>query len=134
MEVSDSVAQQWSKYKYELINLLLKTESLGSGLKVYVSVVPSVNVVMPNHLRQYQVVNFNITDPSVQEFELTEKSLSFTALFNGVVHHLFLPMEYVAAVFLPDTGVGSNFPVIITEPNTEGEYVKVKKPHLKLVH
>ncbi len=56
------------------------------------------------------LITLDISMASTKELMIDNKAISCKARFNGVVHHLYIPIGSIIAIFAEETKQGMNFP------------------------
>lgn len=88
------------------------------------------------------VLNINYT--AVKDIHIDNDVVTFSARFNGVAQHIYVPMNRVAGIFARENGQGMFFDVqdqVLPDSKLSGQSVEnaesqekdIKKSHLKIV-
>ncbi|MDT8319853.1 MAG: ClpXP protease specificity-enhancing factor [Xanthomonadales bacterium] len=95
-------------------------------------------VEVPEHAIQKGKVILNIDGIAVQELELGNDWLTFSARFSGKRHRVVVPVEAVLAIYSKENGQGMMFasddePGPPAGPDDEPGPKPGRRPHLKVV-
>lgn len=98
-------------------------------------------VSIPKGIATDGKVVLNLAPGAIQNLEMTNQYLSFSARFNGVAQDIFCPMASVLAIYARENGEGMMFSVedIDDQPDDSGNTDKDKnkdrksRPGLKVV-
>ena len=94
-------------------------------------------VKVPEQAVQKGKVILNIDEAAVNELELGNEWLTFTARFSGKKHHVSVPLDAVLAIYSKENGQGMMFalddePITPTDPDDVPEKTP-RKSHLTIV-
>lgn len=109
--------------------------ALDNGLTPHILVdVDVVGTQVPQaHVDNGSIV-LNIHPHAVNELDLGNEWLLFSARFSGQVTAVEIPVTAVQAIFVKENGQGITFPESETVPQTEGnDSAKHKVPSLRLI-
>jgi len=70
----------------------------------------SEQVSIPNGIASDGKVVLNLAPSAIQNLEMTNDFVSFSARFNGVAEHIFVPVASVLAIYARENGEGMMFP------------------------
>ncbi len=98
-------------------------------------------VQIPKGIATDGKVVLNLSPSAIQQLEMTNEYLSFSARFSGVAQDVFCPMSSVLAIYARENGEGMMFASdaeqarVDTEekPDTDVPDGKANKPGLKIV-
>ncbi|EPJ45282.1 MAG: stringent starvation protein B [Osedax symbiont Rs2] len=97
-------------------------------------------VVVPEQFVSDGQIVLNINSSAVQNLQLAEAAVSFSARFGGVPMNVYVPMIAVVAIYAKETGMGMGFgmePGVEffdqPEPPTPSAPSKSKRPKLQVV-
>jgi stringent starvation protein B len=83
---------------------------LDNDVTPYVLVDANVESVMvPNGVATDGKVVLNLAPSAIQQLEMTNEYLSFSARFSGVVQNIYCPMSSVLAIYARENGEGMMF-------------------------
>ena len=71
----------------------------------------SDQVLIPPGIASDGKVVLNLAPAAVQNLEMTNEHLSFSARFNGVAENIFCPVSSLLAIYARENGEGMMFPV-----------------------
>lgn len=95
----------------------------------------SDQVIIPPGIASDGKVVLNLSPAAIQNLEMTNEHISFSARFNGVAEDLFCPVSSLMAIYARENGEGMMFPAEepddSTEPPTEDD--KPRGPTLKVI-
>jgi stringent starvation protein B len=95
----------------------------------------SDQVLIPQGIASDGKVVLNLAPAAIQNLEMTNESVSFSARFNGVAEDLYCPISALMAIYARENGEGMMFPREesddITERSTEDD--KPKGPTLTVI-
>jgi len=95
----------------------------------------SEQVLIPQGIASDGKVVLNLAPAAIQNLEMTNEHVSFSARFNGVAEDLYCPISALMAIYARENGEGMMFPPEdsddITEPSAEGD--KPKGPTLTII-
>ena len=67
-------------------------------------------VEVPNeHIKDNQIV-LNVSPSAVQNWQVDNEAISFSARFSGVARQIYVPMNALMAVYAQENGLGMAFP------------------------
>jgi len=75
----------------------------------------------------------NLAPQAVQNLEISNDHLSFSARFNGVARDVFCPIESLMGIYARETGTGMMFPPEDGDGGEAGDDDKPKGPTLKVI-
>jgi stringent starvation protein B len=84
-------------------------------------------------------VVLNLAPSAIQDLEMTNDYLSFSARFNGVAQNIYCPMESILAIYARENGEGMMFAaesedrVPDSSSGDSGKAKRVSNPGLKVV-
>jgi stringent starvation protein B len=95
----------------------------------------SEQVSIPNGIASDGKVVLNLAPSAIQNLEMSNDFISFSARFNGVAEQLFVPVASLLAIYARENGEGMMFP---SEDGTDGtavdgEVAKSSGPVLKVI-
>jgi stringent starvation protein B len=100
----------------------------------------SDDVLIPKGVANDGKVVLNLTPSAIQNLEMTNDFLSFSARFNGVAEDVYCPMLSILAIYARENGEGMMFPAESDDSQGPGSAAgntgKTKnpaKPGLKIV-
>lgn len=73
-------------------------------------------VMIPQGIANDGKVVLNLAPQAVENLEMTNQHLSFTARFNGVAEDIYCPMLSLLAIYARENGEGMMFPPEESEP------------------
>ncbi|MCP4077707.1 MAG: ClpXP protease specificity-enhancing factor [Gammaproteobacteria bacterium] len=107
------------------------------------------DVMIPDGIDKDGQVVLNIAGRSVQELEMENTHIAFTARFGGIPHNIYIPIKAIMAIYSMEDGEGMMFAEDISAKEAPVEEVKTgnkklekkdavkkpekKKPGLKIV-
>lgn len=95
----------------------------------------SDQVLIPQGIASDGKVVLNLAPAAIQNLEMTNECVSFSARFNGVAEDLYCPISALMAIYARENGEGMMFPREesddITERSTEDD--KPKGPTLTVI-
>ena len=115
---------------------------LDNEVTPYVLVDTSSEAVMiPKGIATDGKVVLNLSPGAIQQLEMTNEHLSFSARFSGVAQDVYCPMSSVLAIYARENGEGMMFANDAEQDRVDAETVakseetdkKAKKPGLKIV-
>ena len=109
---------------------------LDNGTTPYILVdTSSDQVLIPAGIANDGKVVLNLSPAAIQNLEMTNEHISFSARFNGVAEDLYCPVSSLMAIYARENGEGMMFPAEEpddgTEPSDEGN--KPGGPTLKVI-
>jgi stringent starvation protein B len=85
----------------------------------------SDQVLIPPGIASDGKVVLNLAPAAIQNLEMTNEYVSFSARFNGVTEDLYCPISSLMAIYARENGEGMMFPPEesgdITEPSTKND-------------
>jgi len=93
----------------------------------------SDQVLIPNGISSDGKVVLNLAPAAIQDLEMTNEHVSFSARFNGVVELIYCPVSSLLAIYARENGEGMMFPADETDAESPGEETKPKGPTLKVI-
>jgi stringent starvation protein B len=100
----------------------------------------SDDVLVPKGVANDGKVVLNLAPSAIQDLQMTNDYLSFSARFNGVAQDVYCPMPSILAIYARENGEGMMFPAESEgsqAPDTEvlenGQPKKPSKPGLTVV-
>jgi len=111
---------------------------IDNGMTPYLLVMAEdAGVIVPQDFVEDGKIVLNISPTAVQNLELGDESVSFSARFSGRPMQVVVPVESAAALYARENGQGMIFPEaeIDTPPDPDkgSEKKKAKRPSLKVV-
>ena len=115
---------------------------LDNEVTPYVLVDTSSEAVMiPKGIATDGKVVLNLSPTAIQQLEMTNEHLSFSARFGGVAQDVYCPMSSVLAIYARENGEGMMFANDAEQDRVDAENManpdeaekKAKKPGLKIV-
>jgi stringent starvation protein B len=95
----------------------------------------SDQVLIPQGIASDGKVVLNLAPAAIQNLEMTNEHVSFSARFNGVAEDLYCPLSALMAIYARENGEGMMFPAEesddITAPSSEDD--KPKGPTLTVI-
>lgn len=76
----------------------------------------SDQVLIPQGIANDGKVVLNLAPAAIQNLEMTNEHLSFSARFNGVAEDLYCPIAAVLAIYARENGEGMMFPPEDSDP------------------
>ena len=95
----------------------------------------SDQVLIPAGIANDGKVVLNLSPAAIQNLEMTNEHISFSARFNGVAEDLYCPVSSLMAIYARENGEGMMFPAEQPDDGTEppGEGDKPGSPTLKVI-
>jgi stringent starvation protein B len=93
----------------------------------------SDQVLIPNGISSDGKVVLNLAPAAIQDLEMTNEHVSFSARFNGVVEQIYCPVSSLLAIYARENGEGMMFPAEESDAESPGEEAKPKGPTLKVI-
>jgi stringent starvation protein B len=93
----------------------------------------SDRVLIPRGISSDGKVVLNLAPAAIQDLEMTNEHISFSARFNGVVEQIYCPVASLLAIYARENGEGMMFPVEETDSESAGEEAKPSGPTLKVI-
>ncbi len=96
----------------------------------------SDQVLIPQGIASDGKVVLNLAPAAIQNLDMTNEYVSFSARFNGVAEDLYCPISALMAIYARENGEGMMFPAEesdgdLTEPSSEDD--KPKGPTLTVI-
>lgn len=97
----------------------------------------SDQVLIPAGIASDGKVVLNLSPAAIQNLEMTNEHISFSARFNGVAEDLFCPVSSIMAIYARENGEGMMFPAEesddSSQPPDENDNDKPRGPTLKVI-
>lgn len=100
----------------------------------------SVDVMVPRGIASDGKVVLNLSPSAIQNLEMTNDYISFSARFNGVAQEIYCPIGSILAIYARENGEGMMFNqasenAIETDKSTDkaSQSKKSNRPELKVV-
>lgn len=95
----------------------------------------SDQVLIPNGIANDGKVVLNLAPSAIQNLEMTNTEVSFSARFNGVAEQIMVPVSALLAIYARENGEGMMFPAEAADSDSEAasESGAVKPPTLKVI-
>jgi stringent starvation protein B len=90
-------------------------------------------VLIPNGIASDGKVVLNLAPAAIQDLEMTNEHVSFSARFNGVAEQIYCPVSSLLAIYARENGEGMMFPAEETDAESQAEDAKPKGPTLKVI-
>ncbi len=92
-------------------------------------------VVIPPGIANDGKVVLNLAPQAIQNLEMSNECIAFSARFNGVAEDIYCPMAALMAIYARENGEGMMFPPEDAEPDSEDEtdVTKPSGPTLKVI-
>ena len=94
-------------------------------------------VMIPRQYEEDGRIVLNISPTAVQSLDIGNEALNFDARFDGNAMDVFVPMEYILAIYTRENGQGMLFADEEFPPpgddDLHGGVSKPKAPHLRVV-
>ena len=94
-------------------------------------------VMIPRQYEEDGRIVLNISPTAVQSLDIGNEALNFDARFDGNAMDVFVPMEYILAIYTRENGQGMLFADEEFPPpgddDLQGGVSKPKAPHLRVV-
>jgi stringent starvation protein B len=94
--------------------------------------VTSDQVMIPAGIANDGKLVLNLAPGAVENLEMTNQFLSFSARFNGIAEEIYCPMLSLLAIYARENGEGMMFPVEESEQD-DGAGKKTTGPTLKII-
>lgn len=78
-------------------------------------------------------VVLNLAPTAIQNLEMSNEMVSFSARFNAVSEQIFVPINALLAIYARENGEGMMFPVDEADAATDSAAAKTKPPTLKVI-
>jgi len=95
--------------------------------------ISSDQVLIPNGISSDGKVVLNLAPAAIQDLEMTNEHVSFSARFNGVAEQIYCPVSSLLAIYARENGEGMMFPTEETDAESTAEDTKPKGPTLKVI-
>jgi stringent starvation protein B len=95
----------------------------------------SQQVLIPDGIANDGKVVLNLAPTAIQNLEMTNDQVSFSARFNGVAEQIFVPVSSLLAIYARENGEGMMFPEEgpDTDSESSNEIARPKGPTLKVI-
>lgn len=93
----------------------------------------SDQVLIPRGISSDGKVVLNLAPAAIQDLEMTNEHISFSARFNGAAEQIFCPVASLLAIYARENGEGMMFPAEETDSESPGEEAKPSGPTLKII-
>ena len=93
----------------------------------------SDQVLVPDGISSDGKVVLNLAPAAIQDLEMTNEHVSFSARFNGVAQQIYCPVSSLLAIYARENGEGMMFPVEEAEEDSGDEESKPRGPTLKVI-
>ena len=100
----------------------------------------SDQVLIPPGISNDGKVVLNLAPTAIQDLEMTNEHVSFSARFNGVAENIYCPISSLLAIYARENGEGMMFPVEESDDETAqsgdtetSDRTKSKGPTLKVI-
>lgn len=95
----------------------------------------SDQVMIPNGIANDGKVVLNLAPAAIQNLDMTNSQVSFSARFNGKAEQIFVPMASLLAIYARENGEGMMFPTeeATADAASGGAEAKPKAPTLKVI-
>ena len=90
-------------------------------------------VVIPPGIANDGKVVLNLAPAAIQNLEMTNEHVSFSARFNGVAEDIYCPIASLMAIYARENGEGMMFPPEDSEAESTDDETKPKGPTLKVI-
>ncbi len=91
-------------------------------------------VSIPNGIDSDGKVVLNLAPTAIQNLEMTNEMVSFSARFNGVSEQIFVPVPALLAIYARENGEGMMFPAEEDEAASDSAATTpAKPPTLKVI-
>ncbi len=91
------------------------------------------NVMIPPGIANDGKVVLNLAPGAIQNLEMTNEYVSFSARFNGIAENIYCPIDSLMAIYARENGEGMMFPPEEGDAESPGEGDKPSGPTLKVV-
>ena len=93
------------------------------------------SVMIPQGIATDGKVVLNLAPSAIQQLEMTNEYLSFSARFSGVAQNVYCPMTSVLAIYARENGEGTMFAEDVPQEKDGADKAdkKSKPPGLKIV-
>ena len=93
----------------------------------------SEQVLIPAGIASDGKVVLNVAPAAVQDLDMNNDSVSFSARFSGVAENIYVPMTSLLAIYARENGEGMMFPAEETDKDTDPAEPRTKGPVLKVI-
>ena len=93
----------------------------------------SDQVLIPAGIASDGKVVLNVAPAAVQNLDMNNESIAFSARFNGSAENIYVPMSALLAIYARENGEGMMFPAEDTEPDVDSPERPTKGPALKVI-
>ncbi len=93
----------------------------------------SDQVLIPNGISSDGKVVLNLAPTAIQNLEMTNEHVSFSARFNGAAEQIYCPVSTLLAIYARENGEGMMFPGEEADAESPDEDAKPKGPTLKVI-
>ncbi|MCP4471267.1 MAG: ClpXP protease specificity-enhancing factor [Gammaproteobacteria bacterium] len=93
----------------------------------------SDQVLIPEGISSDGKVVLNLAPAAIQDLEMTNEHISFSARFNGVEEQIYCPISSLLAIYARENGEGMMFPAEEADAESPGEEARPKGPTLKVI-
>lgn len=93
----------------------------------------SDRVLIPAGIASDGKVVLNLTPRAIQDLEMTNEHISFSARFNGVAENIYCPIAALLAIYARENGEGMMFPPEEGDSESPGATNKPAGPTLKVI-
>jgi stringent starvation protein B len=90
-------------------------------------------VMIPKGISSDGKVVLNLAPAAIQDLEMTNEYVSFSARFNGVAEQIYCPVTSLLAIYARENGEGMMFPSEENEAESPDQEPKPKGPSLKVI-
>jgi stringent starvation protein B len=90
-------------------------------------------VSIPNGIDSDGKVVLNLAPTAIQNLEMTNEMVSFSARFNGVSEQIFVPVPALLAIYARENGEGMMFPAEEDDAASDSAAAPAKPPTLKVI-
>jgi stringent starvation protein B len=90
-------------------------------------------VLIPTGIGSDDKVVLNLAPAAVQSLDMNNEAIAFSARFNGVSEHIFVPISALRAIYARENGEGMMFPEEETGATAGSENARPKAPTLKII-
>ena len=92
-------------------------------------------VLIPPGIANDGKVVLNLAPAAIQNLEMTNEYVSFSARFNGVAENIYCPIASLMAIYARENGEGMMFPAEDSESDADqpDDDTKPKGPTLKVI-
>ncbi len=93
----------------------------------------SDQVLIPSGIASDGKVVLNLAPAAIQDLQMTNEAVSFSARFNGVAEQIYCPVSSLLAIYARENGEGMMFPAEEADAESPEEDSKPKGPTLKVI-